>query len=285
VNGAAEASPNRLAVVTGELAKLPAFWRRDFLEAWSYRAVFFSDIGGLVLELVTFYFVGKMINPAVLPEFGGERTSYVEFVSVGIALNIFLTVGFARVAGAIRQEQYKGTLESLLMTPTALATIQLGSVVYDVLYIPVRTTIFLVAVWIIFGVGFDASGLLPVCAMMLAFIPFAWGLGLVSAASALTFRGAGVGFGIITTVMTLSSGAYFPLDVLPGWLTTIAEANPLAIVIDGGREALLGGVGWSEVSGKVAILAPASVVSLLLGVLAFRAALGRERRRGTLSLY
>jgi ABC-2 type transport system permease protein len=85
--------------------------------------------------------------------------------------------------------------------------------------------------------------------------------------------------------MTLSSGAYFPLDLLPGWLTTIAEANPLAIVIQGGREALLGGVGWSEVPGKVAILLPSSAVALGLGVVAFRVALERERRRGTLSLY
>ena len=285
MNAAGEAAPTRLGVISGELAKLPAFWRRDLLEAWSYRAVFFSDVGGLVVELITFYFVGRMINPDVLPQFGGKDTSYVEFVSVGIALNVFLTVGFARVAGAIRQEQYKGTLESLLMTPTALATIQLGSVVYDLLYIPVRTVIFLVAVWLVFGVGFDVAGLAPVCAMMLAFIPFAWGLGLVSAASTLTFRGAGLGFGIVTTVMTLSSGAYFPLDVLPGWLETIAEANPLAIVIDAGREVLLGGVGWSEVPGKVAILAPTSLVSVVLGVFAFRAALARERRRGTLSLY
>jgi ABC-type polysaccharide/polyol phosphate export permease len=274
-----------MAAVAGELAKLPAFGRRDLLEAWSYRAVFFSDLGGLAVELVTFYLVGLMINPSVLPEFGGKSPSYVEFVAVGIALNVFLTVGFARVAGAIRQEQYKGTLESLLMTPTALATIQLGSVVYDLLYIPLRTVVFLLAVWLVFGVGIDVAGLAPVCAIMLVFIPFAWGLGLVSAASALTFRGAGLGFGILTTVMTLSSGAYFPLDLLPHWLTTLAEANPLAIVIDGGREALLGGAGWSEVPRKIAILAPTSAVSLSLGILAFRAALARERRRGTLSLY
>ena len=247
--------------------------------------VFFSDIGSLFLELITFYFVGLMIDPDVLPDYGGKSTTYIEFVAVGIVLNVFLTVGFSRVAGAIRGEQFKGTLEVLLMTPTALATIQLGSIMYQLIYIPIRTVVALVAVMLVFGVDLDFSGLLPVTVVMLGFVPFAWGLGLISAAGSLTFRGAGLGFGLLMTLMTLSSGAFFPLDLLPGWLATIAELNPLAIVIQAGREALLGGVGWSEITGDLAILVPASVVSLAAGTLAFRMALARERGKGTLSLY
>jgi hypothetical protein len=51
------------------------------------------------------------------------------------------------------------------------------------------------------------------------------------------------------------------------------------------RRALLGDAGWAEVLPTIAILIPLSAVSLVLGVLSFRWALRRERRKGTLGLY
>jgi ABC-2 type transport system permease protein len=87
-----------------------------------------------------------------------------------------------------------------------------------------------------------------------------------------------VGLGLI-------SGIYFPLDLLPGWLAAIAEYNPIAIAIQGMREALLGGVGWGEIARDVAILTPMSAASLALGLIVFRLAVRRERRLGTLGLY
>ena len=136
-----------------------------------------------------------------------------------------------------------------------------------------------------FGLDFNASGLVPALLVLFAFVPFVWGLGLVSAAGTLTFRGgsAGVGFGV--TLMTLASGAYFPLELLPAWLETIAEYNPMAIAIEGMREPLLGVVSWSNTVEAVLVLTPLAAVSLAMGVFAFRSALRRERKRGTLGLY
>lgn len=285
MSAASEIAPSRASAFLGELAKLPAFVRRDFLDAWSYRASFLTDIAGMVVQVVTFYFVGRMINTGVLPTFGGHRPTYVEFVVVGIALNVFVTIGLHHVASALQQEQWKGTLESLLMTPTALATLQLGSVVYDLVYIPIRTLVFVVLVAVTLGLHLHYDGLLPAGVIVLFFIPFIWGLGLISGGAVLTFKGANIGTGIVTTLLTLGSGAYFPLQLFPDWIETIAKANPLAIAIQGTREALIGGTGWSGVAGDVAILIPASALSLAAGILAFRLALNRERRRGSLPLY
>ena len=52
----------RVGVLRGELAKLPAFVRRDFLVAWSYRASFVSDIVGLVGQVLVFAFISQMID-------------------------------------------------------------------------------------------------------------------------------------------------------------------------------------------------------------------------------
>jgi ABC-type polysaccharide/polyol phosphate export permease len=283
--GVADQSPGRWPLLLEETAKLPAFARRDLLVAWSYRFAFFTDALALFLQALLFYFVGLLVDESKLPEFGGSRVSYMQFVAIGIALAAFVQIGLGRVSAAMRREQMIGTLESILVTPTSPSTIQLGSVVYDLIYVPVRTAIFLVLVAVGFGLDFNLAGLLPATLVLLFFIPFVWGLGLVSAAGTLTFRGGstGVGFGI--TLLTLSSGAYFPLELLPDWVEPLAKVNPMAIAINGMREPLLGTVDWAETLQHLLVLTPMSAVSLAVGIVAFRLGLQRERRRGTLGLY
>lgn len=274
-----------MTAVAAELAKLPAFLRRDFLVAWSYRVSFFSDFLGLATQMLVFAFVGRLVADDRLPSFNGSETTYIEFVAIGIVVNLFVQIALTRTATAIRTEQMLGTLEALLMTPTATATVQLGSAVFDLVYVPLRTAIFLGFLALVVGLDLHASGILPSAAILLAFIPFVWGLGLATAGAILTFRRGDGGMMVGVTLLGLASGAFFPLSLLPGWIATVAEYNPLAIAIQGMREALLGGTGWSEVPGHVALLVPMSVFSLLAGALVFKLALGRERRRGTLGLY
>jgi ABC-2 type transport system permease protein len=281
------ASPNTgfLSAFAREAMKLPAFARRDLMISWSYRFAFFSDAFALVIQAFLFYFVGLLVDDQKLPEYGGEPVSYMEFVAIGIAVAAFVSVGLGRISAALRREQMMGTLESMLLTPTSPATIQFGSVVYDLIYVPLRTAAFLAAIVVGFSLDFNASGLVPALLVLLVFVPFVWGLGLVSAAGTLTFRGGSTGVNFGVTLMTLASGAYFPLELLPGWLAAIAVYNPMAIAIEGMREPLLGVVSWAETVEAMLALAPWAAASVTMGAVAFRKALRRERRRGTLGLY
>jgi ABC-2 type transport system permease protein len=281
----AHEQPTRLHVLTGELAKLPAFMRRDLLALLSYRTGFASDWIGLAFQIFLLHFVGKLVDSQRLPIYAGTHVTYLEFAAVGIALGMFVHIGLTRVATAIRTEQMVGTLESLLVTPTAPATIQFGSAMFDVVYVPIRTAIFLAVVAAGFGLHLSSGGVIPAAIILLAFAPVVWGLGLVSAAGILTFRrGAGV-VGIAGTLLTFSAGAYFPLSLFPSWLATAAELNPLAIALGSMRRAVLGDAGWSVVPHALVVLLPAGIVALVVGWLAFRLALARERRLGTLGLY
>ena len=274
-----------MTTLAGELRKLPAFVRRDFLVAWSYRLPFITDWIGLAFQAFVFYFIGLMVDPSKLPTFGGQQTTYLEFVAVGIAISAFMTLALGRVSAGIQQEQLAGTLESLLMTPTSPATVQLGAVFYDLLYVPLRTAVFLVVIALAFGLDFYASGVVPALVVLVVFIPFVWGLGIASAGATLTFRRGSGAVGLGVTVLVLFSGAYYPLDLLPSWIATLAEFNPITVAVDGMREPLLGGTGWDGVGKAVAVLLPLAAVSLVVGAVAFRSALRRERRRGTLGLY
>jgi ABC-2 type transport system permease protein len=274
-----------MSALAVEARKLPAFVRRDFLVAWSYRLSFVSDLVNLAGQVVVFYFIGRLVDPSVLPRYGGSEVTYLEFAAIGIVVGLFIQFGLDRVSAAMRGEQLMGTLESVLVTPTSPATIQLGSVAFDLVYIPLRTAVFLGGITLAFGLHFSASGLLPALLLLVAFIPFVWGLGVLTAALLLTFRRGGSIVGLGVVVLGLLSGVYFPLDLLPGWLTPIAEGNPVALAIEGMRDALLGGSTLADVGTTVLLLIPLSAVSLTIGLGAFRLAVRRERRLGTLGLY
>lgn len=273
------------AAVFSEAAKVGAFVRRDLLIAWSYRLAFFGDVVSMAAQAFVFSLVGQLVDPQKLPEYGGSPTTYMEFVAIGIVLNLVITLLLDRVAGAIRNEQIIGTLDSLLTTPTRTATIQIGSAAFEFLWVPVRAALFLLAIALGFGLDMQASGILPAALILLAFVPFVWGLGLVSAGAMLTFRRGGGGAAALAALLGLASGAFFPVELLPGWLSWTTAVNPIAIALDGIREALLGGSGVAEAGTAVATLAPLSALSLAIGIAAFRLALRRERRLGTLGLY
>lgn len=269
----------------GELAKLTAFLRRDFLTAWSYRMVFVTELLGLFLQAFMFTFLGKLINKSAMPTYGGTRSGYIEFVAVGIVVGAFMQIGLNRVAAGIRQEQLMGTLDSLLLTPTKTATMQLGSATYDLIYVPIKTLLFLLVIVVAFGAHFHASGLLPSFLMMVVFVPFVWGLGILTAAGVLTFRRGSGGLGFAAALLVLGSGAFFPLSVMPHWFQDLAYWNPVALAMNGMRETLIGGGGWAGLGRDFAVVGPSAVLALAVGLLAFERALARERRKGTLGVY
>jgi ABC-2 type transport system permease protein len=279
------AAPSHWTWVGGELRKLPAFARRDLRIILSYRFPFVADIFSLAFQTVTFYFVGRLVDPSKLPAFNGDRPSYLGFVVVGIAVTAFLQLGLSRVVRGIQVEQAIGTLESVLATPTGFTTLQIGSAVYDIIYVPLRTAIFLAIVATTAGVSYEASGLIPAALLLLAFIPLIWGVGILLAALVVTFRRGQSLIGFATSILSLASGAFFPLTLLPGAFQWLAKGNPVAITLDGMRAALLGGAGFGDVAWRLAVLSGLAVVTISAGALAFRAAVRRERRLGTIGLY
>lgn len=277
-------SLNRPALLE-EIPKLGAFFRRNLLTALSYRTAFIADWFNLVLQLVIFSLVGRLVDATRLPEVAGRRISYVEFVTVGIALMTFVQIAMSRVLGAIRQEQLMGTLDFLLTTPMAPTTLQIGLVIYDLFYVPLRTAVFLFLATIFFEISLRPTGLLPALAILLSFIPFVWGLGMISSAATLTYRrGTGI-VGLVMAAFTVLSSAYIPLEALPGWLRPIARVNPFTLALTATRDVLLGNAGWSPVGEAVRVFIPLSVVAVTVGVFCFRLAMNRERRKGTLGSY
>jgi ABC-2 type transport system permease protein len=266
-----------------ELAKLGAFARRDLRIKLSYRSGFISDVLSLLVQSVLFYFVGKLVDPATIPPDGPNP--YLSYVSVGIAVAAVMQIGLSRVVTAIEREQLMGTLDSLLVTPTSLSTVQVGSVGYDLVYVPIRTAAFFAIITVLYGVPVYPAGIVPALVVLLAYLPFVCGLGVTIAAAVVTFKRGQNLLGLTGTALALSSGAYFPVSVMPAWIRPVAENNPLTAAMDALRAVLVRGESWQIIVPSVVILLGCGAVTLSIGLWAFRAAMARERRRGTIGLF
>ena len=252
-----------------EAPKLAAFVRRDFKITLSYRMGAVTGLVGIVVQVVVLSFLGKLVDPSRLPVFDGTRATYVEFVVIGVCVNMAVLLLLHELSRALRTEQLTGTLESLLVTPTQVGTMQLGSTLFNVLYVPLRICLFLAVIAVVFGLDLHVGGILPATVLALEFLPFLWGVGLIAAGAVLTFRrGAGV-IGAGVAVIGIGSGVFFPLSVLPSWLAQLDAYNPLAIVLNALRAALIGGAGWRALAAPMIELLPLAVV---------------ERGRGNLAL-
>ncbi len=281
----ADALVARARIFVIEMRKLGAFLRRDFVTALSYKSAFVGEWLGLAVTAFMFYFTGRLVDAGKLPVYNGHRSSYFEFVLIGMVLGAFIQIALNRVSAVMRQEQFGGTLESLLMTPTASFTVQFGSVMYDLIFLPIRLVIFISAFALLFGLHLTAGGIPQALIYLLAIIPFVWGLGLITAGLTMTIRKGAAFVGLGVAFLMLGSGAFFPVGVLPGPLASTAKGNPLAVAMTGIREALIGGAGWGHMAHDLAIIIPSAIIALVVGNLAFRVGVRRERRRGTLGLY
>jgi ABC-2 type transport system permease protein len=268
-----------------ELRKIGAFVRRDWLVMLSYRAALITDWLGLLTQVVLFSFVSQMVPSEAVPVYGGAQPSYLEFVAIGILVNAFLGVGLTSLVGAVRAEQMQGTLEHLLTTPLRLGTFQIGAGLFELLYVPVRMLVFLGLIDLLLPASFAYGSLAPTLAVLALFLPSVWGIGLAAAGTVLTVRkGAGVA-GFAGMLLGAASGAYFPIDLLPGWLQAAMRFNPVTIALEASRATLLGGAGWEALGGPALLLVPTGLITVAAGALVFRVALRRELRKGTLNLY
>ena len=224
---------------------------------------FFSDFANLAAQMLLFFYIGKLVPSNTLPTYGGVQAT-LRRVRDARDRRQRLRPGRADSyqPSALRQEQMMGTLESLLVTPTAAATVQIGSAVFDLVYMPLRTAVFLGFMVLFAGVrarGFrDPSRRWSSCSRSSR---SSGGSASPALRAILTFkRGAGA-MSLGALLLGLTSGAFFPLDAAArAGSQTIAEYNPLAIAI----EALRRGAAWVEPAGTAwrdaAILVPLSVL-------------------------
>lgn len=261
-----------------------AFLRRDLREALTYKLSFVSSVVSILLSSATFYFVAKLV-PDGVPALGPFGGGYFGFAVVGVAFASLLGMFQEGLPAVVRSAQISGTLEALLVTPASVPSILFGSSLYSLLVQTARTALHLGVAAAFFGLAFgrvNVPGLLAVGALtVLCFLC----VGVLSASFILVYK-SGNPFGwLLGTVSGLFGGVVFPVALLPAWLRWISSLLPVTYALDGMRKSLLASAGFGEILPDVVALAVFDAVLLPLSLVAFRLAVRKAKKDGTLAQF
>ena len=262
--------------------RISAFLLRDFREALTYKFSFVSSFVGILLSSATFYFVAKLV-PSGTPSLGPYGGDYFSFAVIGVAFSSLLGMFQEGLSSVVRSAQVSGTLEALLVTPASIPTVLFGSSLYSLLLQVFRTLLHLGVALAFFGMTLgrvNGPGVLSVGVLtVLCFLS----VGILSASFILVYK-TGSPFGwILGTVSGLLGGVVFPVALLPPWIRWVSSLLPVTYALDGMRKSLLASAGFAEVLPDIAALAVFNIILLPVSLLAFRLAVRKAKKDGTLS--
>ena len=267
------------------LRKVLAFVKRDFLQTASYRMNFAFSVLGIMFQCLTFFFFSRLLvgqNVATLQPYGGE---YFPFVLIGLAFWSFLSVGLGALSDSISRSQTTGTLESLLVTPTAATIIIFSSTLFPFLFAAARVGAYLILGTLFFGVALGNANL-PAALFILALSTACFtAMGMLSAAWVMVFKKGDPAGWIFGGVNTLLGGVLFPVKSLPAWLQPASALLPNTHALEAIRLAVLRGAGLADLWKPIGALAVFAAILLPIGVLAFSIAVRRAKRTGSLVQY
>ena len=258
-----------------------AFVRRDYRIVRSYSRLWIFEIFVGSLTLVTYYFISKTFGAVPVANLQGAP-SYFAFAAVGVAITTVITVATASLAFQVREEQLTGTLEALTAQPVAASELALGLAGYHFLFGVARSVLYLALAGLVLGADFSQASLVGVLVCLLGTGIALTGIGVALGALVIVFKRVEALGAILTFGLGLLGGAFFPIQVLPGALETVARAVPTRLAFDSVRAALFRGEGWG---GSALGLYVFALLALPAALWLFGAALRVARRRGSLGQY
>jgi ABC-2 type transport system permease protein len=265
-------------------SRLAAFLRRDFRESLSYKFTFVYSFVGIFFSTATFFFVAKLVPPGVpsLGPFGGD---YFSFAVVGVAFSSLLGIFQEGLPAVIRGAQVSGTLEALLVTPTPVPAVLVGSSLYSLVFQSFRTVLHLTLAMMVFGMKLGHVNWAGVLTVFILTAVCFLSVGILSASFILVYKMGNPLSWFLGGVSGLLGGMVFPVALLPSWIRWASSLLPVTYSLDGMRKSLLASTGFSTVLPDIAALAVFNAVLFPLSLLAFRAAIRKAKRDGTLTHY
>lgn len=268
---------------------LRAFLVRDFLTETSYRISFLLNFTSIFFSTFIFYFIAQIVDiSAAAPDSAAELAQYDQgyfaFALVGIAFAAYFGVGLRSFASGLRTAQTTGTLEAVMMTPTPVSLVVIGSAAWSYVFTTFRVGVYLL-LGAILGVRFNVSSLwLPIVTCLLAIVTFA-GIGIIAASVIMIIKRGDPVTALFSNFASLVGGVFYPIEVLPSWLQAIANVLPITYALRAMRASLLTGATWRDVAPDLLILAAFCVTLVPFSLVVFRFAVRRAKQEGTLSHY
>ena len=229
-------------------------------------STFFPSL--LMPVFLTISFAGAFSGLVLLPGFPAEKSIdwFIPMTTLQGAAFAGITTGMG-----LARDLENGFYDRLLLSPASRGSLLAGPLLASVLraLIPV---VLLLGVAVVGGANFHA-GLVGVAWLVLASLGFALSAGAWSVGLALRFKTQQIAplMQSGTFLLVFLSTAQMPLELLTGWLHSVATVNPMTYILELARQGFVGDVTWATTwPGLVALGA-------LVAVLGAFAARGMQR--------
>lgn len=252
---------NTIRVVEDHLSKVYAIWLREF-------KVFLRERSRLVASTFTpvlwLFVIGSGLgaaNPSTVPGVDYQLFIFPGIVSMSI---IFSSVFYGSYIIWDRKFDF---LKSVMVAPVSRATVFVGKTLGGMTNSLIQAAI-LLAIGAAIGVGFTPLSVVQAVAIILLMSFGLTSLGLALGSYMYSLEGFQMIVSFVVFPLFFLSGALFPLDGLPAWLSVLTALDPATYGVDALRNSMLG-AGSNSMELDILILAGYTAALALFGVYSF----------------
>jgi ABC-2 type transport system permease protein len=212
-----------------------------------------------------------IVTPMVVESKGlvAGKPNYFQFVAPGIIAMVTMMAVMMGLAGSIAREKEQGTMDGILVAPVSRFSIIMGKTGAQTVRGLLQGTIVLILAMSIFHVKVYGNFLIMLVVVILGIFSFV-GLGILVSAAVEEQETAMTIMMTVTFPMLFLSGAFFPIQQMPGFMQAISKLIPLTYEVQALRQVVVLGAGLSEVMKPLLILLGFGVVTLAISVPAFK---------------
>jgi ABC-2 type transport system permease protein len=237
---------------------LMALWRQPWWIAVS-----------LVQPVIWLLLFGALFESvANIPGFGSSN--YIQFLAPGVVvMTAFFGAGWTGMP--VIDDINRGVVDRFLVSPVRRSSLISGRLTSSALTTSIQSLI-IVGLALIVGASFDNS-VAGVAVLILVSVLVGSAFGCLSIGLALLVRREET---LIATVqflllpLSFMSVTFMQKNLMPGWMQTVSNYNPLNWAVEAGRAAVSASPDWAAIAGKAGMLAVFLVVCGFFAMRAFR---------------
>jgi len=279
-----------MSLLAADLRAFLAAGLKEIRQQRRYPTLFLGQLFWPVILPASWVLMGQAYSgndPQALAAFANRAGSsnVAVFVFVGYAMYNWLSVLLWGAGTALRQEQLRGTLEAVFVTPASRLVPLFGPGVATLLPMAVVFASNLVALRVFFGIFPPIAAVIQAAIIVVLGIPALYAIGALFAASVLRFGEVAPVVQLIRGMFVLACGITFPLAMLPIWAQVWAKLMPPTYIVDDLRRVLLQGDTIAGVFGDIALVMSLAVLTAFLAIAVFRYLELSARRTGMLGRF
>jgi len=222
----------------------------------------------LVQPVIWLFLFGQLFQRIIeIPGF--TTASYIEFLTPGVVIMTAM-FGAAWSGMGLIFDLDHGVMDRLLATPVNRGALIAARVLHAAVTATVEATIIL-ALGLLLGAK-SPSGILGLAVILVPALLVSAGFSALSNGIALLIRREENLIAIVNFVglpLTFMSASFMSAALMPGWIRTLSQANPVNWAVEAARAALLGDDWWTVV-GLCAALAAFAIAAAVFATRAFR---------------